>query len=85
MSVDVSNIVEAVIDHSPADGIAVGTVQGDTHEFVQRHLAGVPVDPDTVMYGASVTNQMVTFLLAREEREHDSCWALRADQRRTDR
>ena len=34
MSVALSTMVDAAIAHSPADGIAVGTVHGDTAEFV---------------------------------------------------
>lgn len=65
MSVALATMVDAALTHSPADGIAVGTVHGDTAEFVCRGtVAGVPVAPDTVMYGASVTKQLVAFLLA---------------------
>jgi CubicO group peptidase (beta-lactamase class C family) len=65
MSLGISTMVDTAIAHSPADGIVVGTVHGRTAEFVCRGaVAGVPVAPDTVMYGASVTKQLVAFLLA---------------------
>ena len=65
MSVALSTMVNAAIARAPVDGIAVGTVHGDTAEFVCRGtVAGVPVAPDTVMYGASVAKQLVAFLLA---------------------
>ena len=36
MGVALSTMVDAAIAHSPADGIAVGTVHGNTAEFVCR-------------------------------------------------
>ena len=65
MSVALSTIVDAALAHSQAVGIAVRTVHGDTADSVCRGtVAGVPVAPDTVMYGASVAKQLVAFLLA---------------------
>lgn len=65
VSVGLSAMMDAVMAGPPADGIAVGVAHGDTTAFRCRgSVAGVPVVPDTVMYGASVTKQMVAFLLA---------------------
>ena len=65
VSVALSTVVDAALARSPADGIAVGTVHGERAEFICRGtVAGLPVVADTVMYGASVTKQLVAFLLA---------------------
>jgi CubicO group peptidase (beta-lactamase class C family) len=65
VSAALSTLVDTALAHSPAGGLAVGAVHGDTAEFVCRGtVAGEPVTPDTVMYGASVTKQMVGLLLA---------------------
>jgi hypothetical protein len=44
VSVALSTMVDAAIARSPADGIAVGTVHGDTAEFVPRSPPGLPRD-----------------------------------------
>ena len=45
MSAALSTMVDAAIAHSPADGIAVGTVHSDTAEFVCRgRRLGLPRD-----------------------------------------
>ena len=65
MSVAFSAIVDAALADSPAEGVALGLVDGDAAAFVCRGgVLGVAVTPDTVMYGASVTKQMVGLLLA---------------------
>jgi CubicO group peptidase (beta-lactamase class C family) len=65
VDVGLSAMVDAAMASAPADGIAVGVARGDTTVFRCRgSLAGTPVAADTVMYGASVTKQMVAFLLA---------------------
>ena len=61
-----SALLDATLDDIAADGIAIGATTGATTGFACRGaVAGRAVDPDTVFYGASLTKQVVGFLLAR--------------------
>lgn len=50
----------------PAEGLALGVTVGETTVFRCRGMvADERVGTDTIMYGASLTKQMIAFLLAR--------------------
>ena len=65
-SSELSALLDATLNDIAADGIAIGAATKATTGFACRGaVAGRVVDPDTVFYGASLTKQVVGFLLAR--------------------
>ena len=61
-----SALLDATLSDITADAIAIGVAAGATRRFACRGaVAGRAVDPDTVFYGASLTKQVIGFLLAR--------------------
>ena len=63
---ELSALLDATLNDITADGIAIGVATRTTTMFACRGaVAGRVVHPDTVFYGASLTKQVVGFLLAR--------------------
>jgi CubicO group peptidase (beta-lactamase class C family) len=66
---ELSALLATNLDDITADGIAIGATTGAATGFAGRGaVAGRTVGPDTVFYGASLTKQIVGFLLARAVR-----------------
>lgn len=71
MSADqVGAALSSALSTVPADGLAVGVRVGRTTVFQSRGaVCGRPVTEQTVLYGASVTKQMIGLLLAQAVEE----------------